>query len=178
MNGGRSRQENKARARSAGAPASGVSIRPATPDDLETVLELRLALLREHRANPLYRRLHPDARERAREIFAAQLASFSEVTLLAERAGEVVGILRCVESAGYPLLLPAHHGYISSVYVRPAARRSGVLRRLLAEATTWCEARGLTELRLHSTAENRVSNAAWEALGFGVVEHLRVKSLR
>ncbi len=152
-------------------------MRPATVDDLETVLGLRLALLREYRANLLYGRLRPDARQRARQLFAAQLASPSEVTLLAERDGEVVGILRCVESVGYPLLFPSHHGYISSVYVRPAARHSGVLRTLLAEATSWCKARNLTELRLHSTAENAVANAAWEALGFEIVEHLRVRLL-
>jgi ribosomal protein S18 acetylase RimI-like enzyme len=154
-----------------------ITVRRATLDDLETVLELRLALLREYRANRIYRRLRSDARARAREIFAAQLASPDEITLLAQRQGEVVGILRCVDTLGYPLLLPERHGYISSVYVLPEARHSGVLSKLLAEATSWCEARNLTELRLHSTAENAVANSAWEALGFRIGEHLRVRPL-
>jgi len=63
------------------------------------------------------------------------------------------------------------------VYVVPRARRRGVLRALLAAAIEWCEARGLTELRLHNASDNAVANAAWDALGFRVVEHLRVRRL-
>jgi aminoglycoside 6'-N-acetyltransferase I len=64
------------------------------------------------------------------------------------------------------------------VYVIPAARRRGVLRALLAAAAAWCKSRGLTEMRLHNPADSDVANAAWEALGFTIVEHLRVCSLR
>jgi ribosomal protein S18 acetylase RimI-like enzyme len=152
-------------------------IRPATPDDLPTVLELRLALLREHHRNRVYRRLRPDAEDRARRLFASQLAGTDQVIFLADCSGTTLGILRCVHSTGSPLLYPAHYGYVSSVYVRPEARRQGVLRALLEEAERWCRARGLTEMRLHNAAENAEANESWEALGFEVVEILRMKSL-
>jgi ribosomal protein S18 acetylase RimI-like enzyme len=155
-------------------PPEAVTVRPATERDLSVVVELRLALLHEHRTNLIYQRLRPDARARARRLFAAQLRSPNEVILLAEVVGEVVGILRCVQSSGLPLVFPTHYGYISSVYVIPAARRRGVLRALLAEAVAWCKSRGLTEMRLHNPADSEVANAAWESLGFTIVEHLRV----
>jgi ribosomal protein S18 acetylase RimI-like enzyme len=142
------------------------------------IVELRLALVREHGQSPIYRRLRPDAADRARRLFATQLRSPNEVLFLAERRGNVVGILRCVQMSGLPLLFPALHGYISSVYVVPAARRQGVLRALLASAIKWCEARGLTEIRLHNAVENAAANAAWESLGFRIAEHLRVRRLR
>ena len=66
---------------------------------------------------------------------------------------------------------------MSSVYVRPDARRCGVLRALLAEAERWCAGRGITEMRLHNAADNAVACTTWEALGFSVVEQLRLKSL-
>ena len=71
-------------------------------------------------SNPIYRRLRPDAPARARRLFAAQLR-LPERGDLPRRAEGVaaVGILRCVASAGLPLLFPARHGYISSVYVVP-----------------------------------------------------------
>lgn len=165
------------RARGPGAPSSGITVRAATQRDLPIVLALRLALLHEHAASPIYGRLRPDAESRGRSLFSAQLESPREVTLLAERDGDVVGILRCIESVGMPLLYPSRYGYVSSVYVRPEARRSGVVRALLGEAEAWCAARGLAELRLHSVAENVVANATWDALGFEVVEHLRVRHL-
>lgn len=150
-----------------------ISVRPAGGGDLAVVVELRLALLREHGNNPLYARLRSDAPERARRLFAAQLASANERIFLAEDEGSVVGIIRCVETVGSPLLDPARYGYVSSAYVRPAARRRGALRALVSAARGWCSERGIDELRLHSVADDPGSNAAWERLGFPVVEHMR-----
>ncbi|HEU6451623.1 MAG TPA: GNAT family N-acetyltransferase [Gemmatimonadaceae bacterium] len=154
-----------------------LTVRVATIADLDTVVELRLALVREHRANPLYSRLRPDAPILARRHFASQLRSSDEVIFLAEHRGHAVGILRCVQVAGIPLALPVLHGYISSVYVVPEARRQGVLRRLFAEALAWCRSRGLEELRLHNAVENEAANAAWESLGFETAEYLRVRRI-
>ncbi|MGE5728623.1 MAG: hypothetical protein ACM34L_08490, partial [Gemmatimonas sp.] len=44
---------------------AGLTVREATMADLAIVVELRLALLREHSENPIYRRLRPDAPARA-----------------------------------------------------------------------------------------------------------------
>lgn len=154
-----------------------ITVRIATPSDLADVVGLRLALLREYRDNVIYGRLRPDARERAEHLFAKQIASVHEVMFLAHQDAEAVGILRCVHSTASPLLYPAEYGYVSSVYVAPALRRSGVLRMLFDEAIRWCRARGITEVRLHNAANNATANAAWDALGLDVVEVLRVKML-
>lgn len=159
------------------APLPAITVRPAGPKDLSTVIALRLSLLREHGDHPIYGRLRGDAANRARDLFAAQLDSPSEVMFLAERGGQVVGILRVVESAGSPLLHPARYGYVSSVFVTPSARRSGVLRALLDRAVAWCEDRGLEEMRLHSVAGDAVSEAAWDAVGFEVVEYVRLRKI-
>jgi ribosomal protein S18 acetylase RimI-like enzyme len=159
------------------APDAAIPIRQATLDDLDTVVALRLALLREHRNNPIAGRLRADAADRARLLFAAQLTSDAEIVFLAERRGEPVGIIRCVETIGSPLLEPARYGYLSSAYVVPPARRTGVLRALLARAEAWCAGRGLTEIRLHNAADHAESSAVWQALGFEVVEQLRRRVL-
>ena len=155
----------------------GLTVRRATVADLPTVVELRVALLREHPEHPVYGRLRPDARERAYEVFGAQLRSANEVMLLAERDGMVVGILRCVDTPNSPLLYPDRYCYVSSVYVRPAARRAGILRTLLRQAESWCEERGLTEMRLHNVPDG-VASAAWESQGFVVIEQVRIRGTR
>lgn len=157
--------------------ASGTRIREATPRDLAAVVALRLALLREHPSHPVYGRLRADVADRARELFAAQLRSPSEVILLAEHDGEAIGVLRCVECVGSPLMEPARYAYISSVYVRPEARRHGVLRALLTAAEQWARGRGLKQMRLHNVAGSENAEAAWSALGFGVVEQVRLRDL-
>lgn len=151
-----------------------LSVRHATFGDLPTIVELRIALLREHPDHAVYGRLRPDARERAYEVFGTQLRSPNEVMLLAERDGAVVGILRCVDTPNSPLLYPDRYCYVSSVYVRPAARRGGVLKALLRQAESWCAERGLTEMRLHNVPDG-VASAAWEAQGFDVIEQVRIR---
>jgi len=154
-----------------------ITVRTATQADLADVVALRLALLREYRDNVIYGRLRPDAQERAERLFSRQLGSPHEVIFLAHQDLRTVGILRCLHSTASPLLYPAEYGYISSVYVIPALRRGGVLHLLFDEAVRWCRRRGLTEVRLHNAANNATANATWDALGFDVVEVLRVKSL-
>ena len=156
---------------------SVVTIRAATIDDLDAVVELRLQLIRESTPNAIYSRVRHDAKERARKLYGSQLQSDRERVFLAERGDEIVGIIRCVESAGSPLLYPERYCYIGSAYVKPSMRRRGVLRRLLHEAERWCADRGLDEMRLHTVAESDVSNRTWAALGFGVAEHVRLRRL-
>lgn len=161
----------------ADADEGGVTVRVATSRDIEPVVALRLALLREHPDHPIYGRLRADVSDRARELFANQLRSTTESIFLAEIAGSVVGVLRCVESIGSPLLEPARYAYVSSVYVRPEDRRHGVLRALMRAAERWARARGLDQMRLHNVAGSPAAEGAWSALGFAIVEQVRVRNL-
>lgn len=154
-----------------------LTVRRATIADLDVVVELRLALLREYAEHPVYGRLRPDAARRARPVFAMQLDSDNEVVLLAEEDGGAVGLVRCIEMISSPLLEPDRYCYLSSVYVRPEWRRKGVLNALFERAVTWCRQRGMTEMRLHNVGSRESTAAAWDALGFEVVEQVRVRRL-
>ena len=141
------------------------------------MVRLRFALLREQAPHPPYHRVHPDAERRARRLFAAQLVSATEALILAEHGAEAIGILRCADIEGSPLLLPERYAYVSSVYVAPEWRRRGVLRHLLAAAEEWATHRGLTEMRLSAASDSRPALAAWRALGFVQAEQLQVRAL-
>ena len=173
---GTSRQASPGRAADETRDPGALAVRRATLADLPTIVDLRLALLRENADHPVYGRLRPDARERAYDVFGAQLRSPNEVIFLAETAGAIVGILRCVETLNSPLLHPDRYCYVSSVYVRPGARRGGVLKALLRRAGEWCRERDLTEMRLHNVPGGSAS-AAWSASGFAVIEEVRLKEL-
>jgi len=150
-----------------------VAVRRASAADLPDVVALRLALIAEYREHPLFRDLRPDFEARARAFFGEQLGSAQEVMFLAERGGVLAGILRCVDTAASPLLMPARYCYVSSAYVRPEHRRAGVLRALMKHARAWCAERGLSEMRLHTATGASTAAATWSALGFDVVEEVR-----
>ena len=145
--------------------------------DAERIAELRVALLREHRANAIYSRLRRDAAARAVELTTEQLGSDRETTFVATTGDRVVGVLRCIEQRGHRLLRPARYTLISTVYVEPASRRKGILHSLIDSAITWSRERGLTEMRLQNAVDNPLALAAWDALGFEVAEQTRVRRL-
>ena len=152
-------------------------VRPAHLDDLNVIVELRLALLQEYAEHPLYARLRPDVARRAHDLFRAQLLAPHERMFVAERDGVVVGVMRCVDTASSPLLFPERYCYVSSVYVRPSERKRGVLRALVAAADSWCAELGLSEMRLHNASTSAAAQGAWSALGFEVVEQVRRRAL-
>jgi GNAT superfamily N-acetyltransferase len=163
--------------RASASTTTGITVRRATTADLDTIVALRLALLREYPEHAIYGRLRSDAEQRARPLFAAQLEAQNEVMFIAMENDVAVGMLRCVESAASPLLLPDRYCYVSSAYVRPEFRRKGVMRELFEHAVAWCRSRGLREMRLHNVGTRDESAATWSALGFEVVEQVRVRRL-
>ena len=48
---------------------------------------------------------------------------------------------------------------------------------MLSAAEAWCEDRGLTEMRLHSSSSSQLAVDTWDALGFEIVEHVRRRTL-
>ncbi len=154
-----------------------VHVREAGPLDLDDVVALRLALLRDDAATPGRRPLHPDAERRARVLYAKQLRSPREVTLLAEREDThaVVGIIRLALAPPSPFHADFRHAYLSSAYVVPEARRRGVLRSLVLHGLAWAEAHGAAEVRLHAAVGNAAAAIAWERLGFPAREVLRTR---
>src|SRR5688572_22570878 len=110
-----------------------IEVRRATLADLDTVIDLRLALLREYGDHPIYGRLHPDAPLRARSVFSAQIQGPDQAIFLAARDGNIAGVARCVDSRGSPLLVPDRYCYVTSVYVKPDHRRHGVLAALMSQ---------------------------------------------
>lgn len=155
-----------------------ISVRRAQLDDLSAIVELRLALLREYKDHPLYGNLRPDVEERAHHLYRTQLTSTHDTIFVAEIDGRIVGVMRCVDTPSSPLFFPERYCYVSSVYVRPADRRKGVLRALLAAADRWCDEHGIVEMRLHNSATAAVAEQAWSALGFEIVEHVRRRPLQ
>jgi GNAT superfamily N-acetyltransferase len=155
-----------------------IEIRRATLDDLATVIELRLALLREYAGHPVYGRLRPDAETRARPVFERQILAEDQAIFLAAHRGQMAGIARCADTRGSPLLFPDRYCYITSVYVKPEHRRHGILSALLEQVEQWSRRRGLTEMRLHNSTLNAEARAAWDQLGFAINEEVRLKQIK
>jgi GNAT superfamily N-acetyltransferase len=154
-----------------------VVVRRATSRDLEAIVALRLALLAEEAGNPLFAHPHPDATRRALRLTRGELAAKGQVLFVGTRGGEVVGMLRCRAVRRTPLVADSRQAIVTTVFVVPAARRSGVLRALLGAADRWCRRHRLSGMRLQCALANQTGRRAWESLGFRPAELLYLRDV-
>lgn len=156
---------------------ASIVVRRATAKDLPAIVDLRLALLRGEARNPFFADPHPEAARRAARLTRAELAARDQVLLVAIRDHDIVGILRCRAVRRSPLVASARQALVTTVYVVPSERRSGVLRALLGAADRWCRRHRLSGMRLQCALTNDVGRRAWESLGFKAAELLYLRAV-
>lgn len=165
------------RRRAGNGTITAITVRRATPADLEQVAAMRLALLREEAGNPLFAHPHPAARARALRLTRRQLATPGQAFFVAARGHRLVGMLRCRAMRRTPLVVDSRQAVVTTAYVVPSARRHGVLRALVAAVDEWCRTLGLAGMRLQCALGNAGGRSAWESLGFVPAELLYLRGI-
>lgn len=136
-----------------------IVIRSATPADTERLVRL-LGILFSIEAD-----FRPDPDRQRRGIALMLAEPERRVVLVAERAGEVVGMVTAqlvVSTAeGGPAAL------VEDMVVEAAERGRGHGRRLLEAAEAWAAARGASRLQLLADRENAPALGFYARTGFG-----------
>jgi GNAT superfamily N-acetyltransferase len=93
---------------------------------------------------------------------------------VAEGGDDLCGMiwLQLVEKLPNPVAEPEWHGYVTSLYVRPAWRAAGVGSALLQAALDECDRREVDAVFLWPTPRSR---SLYERHGFGVREEVMVR---
>ena len=142
-----------------------VRVRSVKETDAEMWLSLRRALWPEY---------GDDSHEpEVRQFFAGKLKMPLAVLLAEDDNDAVVGFVELSIRAYAEGCSTDRVGFLEGWYVVPGARRRGVGRALVAAAEDWARAQGCTEFASDALAENVVSTAAHQALGFEEVEVIR-----
>lgn len=153
------------------APPPGLEIRPATPADLEQIVERLADLIWRHQAGPpAFTGLAPPPAEELREGWAEELADPDVTVFLAWLDGRL---------AGHVLLYPAEPALgippgcveLATQSTVPEARGRGVGRALTAHALAWAAAAGYGTVATDWRATNLLSSRYWPARGFRPTFH-------
>jgi GNAT superfamily N-acetyltransferase len=142
-------------------------IRPATAEDLETIIFHRIAMFRDMG--------YPDGvltpiEQASRPLLAGALGNGDYYGVLAESDGAgVVG-------GGGVLMVPwpgtqPRRAWIQNIYVVPEFRRRGIAREIMRTLIDWCRAQGFNSVNLHASAEGR---PLYEQLGFAATNEMRL----
>jgi GNAT superfamily N-acetyltransferase len=129
-----------------------MSIREATPADLDVVAALRLEFLAEHRGvDPMT--FTTEFRATTSEFLRRHSESGTSRSWLAERDGDAVGVVTMLvlDLAPRPEDVSGLEGYIINMYVAPRHRRQGLGRELLTACRGEADQSGLRRLLLYAT---------------------------
>ena len=149
------------------APA-GVTVRPATRDDMPALGRLAALLVTmHHEFDP--ERFMP-ATPRTRHGYASwlgsQLEEKSVIVLVAEREGEVLGYTYSGVEGPVWMALRGPAGVLHDIVVDPAHRGLGVGQLLLEATIAALEARRVPRVVLHTAARNEAAHRLFERAGF------------
>ena len=145
-----------------------ITIRPATPDDYEGLLQVLRELDEHHLAEhpELFRR--PDGPSRAREYIEELIQNPDKFLLVAEEAGAVLGFAEglILRAGNFPVLKPRSWVHLDNIAVLEARRGCGIGKLLLAEVRRWAAGRGLSRIELKVYRFNEGARAFYDGQGF------------
>ena len=138
-----------------------VIFRRAAPDDLETIV----ALLADDPSGRGRENPGPELDACYREAFAAIERDPNQLLVVAERGGQVIGVLQLSFIPGLTRR-GMWRGQIEGVRVATGERAGGIGRALLEWAIEECRRRGCGLVQLTSDKRRSAAHRFYEALGF------------
>jgi len=142
-----------------------VTVRRATLEDLESLLDLWQEMMDYHAR--LDRRFRPaaDGRAHFREVVQECMADELWRVFVAVAGDELVGYIIGHSAENPPVFEMRCYGFVSDICVAPGWRCTGVGRKLFAVIRDWFRRHGLTVVQLNVAAFNPVSRAFWQEMG-------------
>ncbi|GAB3331411.1 GNAT family N-acetyltransferase [Hymenobacter humi] len=139
-----------------------VRIRPATPNDLETLLRFEQGVIAAERP------FDPTLRSEGITYYDLQelITSSQALIIVAEDQQQIVGSGYARIEPAQPYLRHEQYAYLGFMYVEPAYRGRGVNALIMESLKQWAMAQGLKELRLEVYAQNAPAIRAYEKAGF------------
>jgi GNAT superfamily N-acetyltransferase len=138
-----------------------VTFRPASTGDLETIV----ALLADDPIGRGRENLGPQLDNRYREAFVAIERDPNQLLAVAERSGDVIGVLQLSFIPGLTRR-GMWRGQIEGVRVAASGRASGIGRAMLEWAIEECRRRGCGLVQLTSDKRRADAHRFYESLGF------------
>jgi ribosomal protein S18 acetylase RimI-like enzyme len=146
----------------------GVEIRPPTPDDVEAMFEVDLALPQHHRSSPVFSTRPLPTKDESRAEFERTLAAGKETLLVGCRHGRPVACWSLVDAEGYmaPLIAPERACYLGFAATIPEARGTGIGVALTDASFAWAAEKGYAAMGTDWRITNLLASRFWPRRGF------------
>jgi ribosomal protein S18 acetylase RimI-like enzyme len=151
-----------------------MTIRPATPDDVPSVLPMVQALADLHEAwDPARFPYVPEIGKRYDRWLRQRAGDERSVFLVAEREADatqptakVVGFVICTIEETIPVYRVKETGFVHDLWVEPAYRNEGVARQMTMHLIERFTELGVTQIRLETAVANDAARKLFASCGF------------
>lgn len=153
------------------------SIRPATAEDVPTLLPMVRAICALHKSwDPDKYSFLDDIVERYRTWLPQRTIDPRSVFLVAESPPRIVGYLIAMTETEIPIYTLKEFGFIHDMWVEPEFRARGIARHLVDAAVARFAELGIKQVRLDTAAANEAARRMFASCGFrtSTIEMLRV----
>ena len=144
---------------------STVTIRRARATDRESAIALWAQLQEEHAIMDARHRPSRSARERWRNDFVVWTESDAHRVFVAEREGELVGLLTAHPYWPAPIYVQEMEVYVTELVVRPDVRGQRVGEQLVEAVRAWARTQGVSRIRVGVMSRNERGHAFWKRQG-------------
>jgi GNAT superfamily N-acetyltransferase len=148
-------------------------LRPASIDDLATLLHHRTEMFREMGFTDAT--LLDEVTSAAATYFKKALPDGTYRAWLMETEDGVVaggGGLLIAPWPGFPGEKQSRRAWILNMYTEPTHRRQGIAKRLVETMIEWCRTEGFVAIALHASKEGR---PLYESFGFRPTNEMRLR---
>lgn len=139
-----------------------ILIRPATPEDLPTLLRFEQGIITAER--PYDQTLKPDPI--SYYDIGEMISDPNAEVAVAVSDGRLIGSGYAIKKASRHYLNPPFHAFIGFLYVEPDFRGRGINQRVLDHLFAWARAKDLPEIHLTVYPDNAPAIRAYEKVGF------------
>lgn len=150
-----------------------MTIRPATPDDVDGVIPLVAGITAFHQQrDPARYCYRPDVVENYRNWLRMRATDETSVFLVAEReasaagAGRLVGFLVATTEREIPIYCIGRFGFIHDLWVDEDYRNEGIARQMVTLAIERFRTIGVEQIRLDVLIANEPAQALFKSCGF------------
>jgi GNAT superfamily N-acetyltransferase len=144
----------------------GGTIRPATPDDVEALIDFDELLYVHQAVSPSFSGLEPPNRDDVRAEWDEVWGDDTFVPFLAERAGAIVGLLGLYRRPADDLRVPASNIDLAFAATTDDVRGTGVGLALTAHAMRFANEQGFASMTVDWRSVNLQSSRFWPRRGF------------
>ncbi len=142
------------------------SVRPATPDDTEAIVDFEEVLAAHQVESPSFSEIRPAPREATRAEVDEIWQDDTYIPFVAELDGRVIGTLGLYRRVEGDLRVPANNIDLAFAATRPDDRGSGAGLALTAHAMNWAHEHGFGSLTVDWRSVNLLSSRFWPRRGF------------